>query len=99
MRREYSLYEAKAKLSALVRQVREGQSVVITVHGEPAVEMRAVPKVPKKQTIEERIADLEAQGLLTPAKRSPKDYPAILKEVRKRLKPIPGALQRFMDDR
>ena len=32
---EYSLYEAKAKLSALVKQVREGRTVIITVHGQP----------------------------------------------------------------
>lgn len=99
MPRHYSLYEAKAKLSALVRQVREGQSVVITVHGEPAVEMRAVPKVPKKQTNDERVAELRAEGILTPAKRPPQDFPAILKEIRKKSKPIPGALQRFLDDR
>ncbi|MGQ0766652.1 MAG: type II toxin-antitoxin system Phd/YefM family antitoxin, partial [Gemmatimonadota bacterium] len=40
MAREFSLYEAKARLSALVRQVREGQTVVITVHGRPAAELR-----------------------------------------------------------
>ena len=97
MPREYSLYEAKAKLSALVRQVREGQSVIITVHGEPAVEMRAVPKVLKKQTLERRMAELEAQGSLTPAKRSPKDIEEILKRIK--VRPKPGALQRFLDER
>lgn len=97
MPREYSLYEAKAKLSALVRQVREGQSIVITVHGEPAVEMRAIPKAPKKQTNEERLAELEARGIIKPAKVSPKEYAKILKRLNP--KPIPGALQRFLDER
>ena len=95
MPRKYSLYEAKAKLSAIVRQVREGQSVVITVHGVPAVEMRAVPKAPKKQTNDERYEELVARGIITPSKVSPKEYPRILKRLK--IKPIPGALQRFLD--
>ena len=43
MPRKVSLYEAKTNLSGLVRQVREGGSVVITVHGEPT-EARQKPK-------------------------------------------------------
>lgn len=31
MKKTYSLYEAKAKLSAIVRQVREESSVTVTV--------------------------------------------------------------------
>lgn len=91
---EYSLYDAKAKLSALVRQVREGKSVVITVHGEPVAELRPYQRPERKQTLEERIAELTARGVLIPAKRSPGDPEAF-----KPGKHIPGALQRFLDDR
>ena len=42
MRDTYSLYEAKAKLSAIIRQVREGRHVLVTVHGEPVAEIRPV---------------------------------------------------------
>jgi prevent-host-death family protein len=93
MKKTYSLYEAKAHLSAIVRQVREGQSVFVTVHGEPAVEIRPVEK--RAQTSEERqearIQQMIAQGTLTPAKN-----PKARIRVGKR---VPGGLQRFLDDR
>jgi prevent-host-death family protein len=53
MRRSYSLYEAKARLSAIIRQVREGQRVVVTVHGEPVAEIR--PLAQDAVTIAERL--------------------------------------------
>ena len=37
---DHSLSDAKAKLSALVRQAREGRTILITVLGEPAAELR-----------------------------------------------------------
>ena len=43
MSKKYSLYEAKSKLSELVRQVREGgQPVTITPHGRPVAEARPI---------------------------------------------------------
>ncbi len=89
MKDTYSLYEAKARLSALVRQVRDGRRVVITVHGEPAVELRAIS--PASPGINQRIADLRERGIISPA-TSP-DLPA--KVGRKR----PGALKRFIASR
>ena len=55
MAEEYSIYDAKAKLSALVRQVREGRSFVITVHGQPVAELRPIEPKPKATTLAERI--------------------------------------------
>ena len=89
---EYSLYEAKAKLSALVRQVREGRSVIITLRGEPVAELRPIAKA--KQTFEERVADLTAKGEITPSKRKPGDPETFRVGKRK-----PGALKRFLEDR
>jgi prevent-host-death family protein len=91
---EYSIYDAKAKLSALVRQVREGRSVVITVHGEPVAELRPYQKPDRPQTFAERIAELTARGEIIPAKMKPSDPRAFPPGT-----PRPGALQRFLDDR
>ncbi len=96
-KKTYSLYEAKAHLSAIVRQVREGASVIVTVHGEPAVEIRPVDRVPNQELMtpderqEARYLEMVANGTLIPAK-NPKA----------RIKPgkhAPGGLQRFLDDR
>ena len=90
MRDTYSLYEAKAKLSAIVRQVRKGRRVVITVHGEPAVEIRPVEKGVEEE-LEVRLTRLEERGTLV--RRDP--AVARLEPVAKRA----GALQRFLAER
>jgi prevent-host-death family protein len=96
MSEEISIYQAKATLSALVRAVREGgASYTITVHGQPVAELRPIePKPPRKQTLAERIAELEAAGQITPATMSPQDPRAF-----PRGEYVPGAFQRFMDER
>jgi prevent-host-death family protein len=86
---EYPLYEAKAKLSAIVRRVREGHTVVVTVHGEPAVEIRPVAK--KKQSFEERHEELVARGVIIPATSNDRSFPTLMRR--------PGALKRFLADR
>ena len=94
MSKEYSIYDAKAKLSALVRQVREGKTVVITVHGEPVAELRPYQKPEGSSSLEERVAELTARGEIVPATMKPSDPQAFPAG-----KPVPGALQRFLDDR
>ncbi len=91
---EYTLYEAKARLSQLVRQVREGRSVIITVHGVPAAELRPIDATPRTQTLEERLAELEARGLLKRARLSPQDPRAFTIG-----EPTPGGLDRFLEER
>ena len=39
---EYSVAEAKAKLSELIDRAEKGEGVTITRHGKPIVEMRPV---------------------------------------------------------
>jgi prevent-host-death family protein len=95
MPEEYSIYDAKAKLSALVREVREaGRSFYITVHGEAVAELRPIEKDVRKQTQEERLAELEATGQLTPATRKFGERPNFKLGL-----PVPGALQRFLEER
>lgn len=88
MRDTYSLYEAKARLSALVRMVREGRRIVITLHGRPAIEMRAIES--DAGDLAGRLASLEERGVLVRRKD-----PKALKLVARRA----GALKRFLADR
>ena len=85
----YSTYEAKARFSEVLRHVRQGKTVTISYRGEPAAEIR--PIQPKKQTLEERLDDLERRGVLVPAKTPGKPFPMIERR--------PGALERFLADR
>ncbi len=94
MPEEYSLYEAKSKLSALVRQVREGSTIIITVHGEPVAELRPFEKVERTLSPAEKLADLEARGELLPAVRKPGEKLGIRSVARR-----PGALKRFLEER
>ena len=85
----FSLYEAKARLSEIVRMVREqGRTVTISYHGEPVAEVRPLKTA---RGLLARLRDLEASGQLAPAKA--KDFP--LTPAAKR----PGALGRFLADR
>ena len=89
MRNTYSLYEAKAKLSAIVRMVREGKTVVVTLHGKPVVEMR--PIAGGRSGLEARMDELADTGVLV-RPESPRIQPRAV--VRKS-----GALKRFLNDR
>ena len=91
MRRSYSLYEAKARLSEIIRLVRErGESVVVSYHGEPVAEIRPITS-PSASALETRLAELEARGVLG----KPTDVRVVVKPVARRR----GALRRFLDDR
>ncbi len=85
----YSTYEAKAKFSQLLRQVREGMTVQVSYHGEPVAEIRPLKKA--RGGTEARIAELMARGEIQPAR----DPDAPIKVG----KPSRGALARFLADR
>lgn len=89
MRDSYSLYEAKARLSAIVKQVREGRRVVVTLHGKPVAEIR--PIQPDHGGIAGRMAGMVERGIVVPAAGSPSG----LRPIARR----PGALDRFLRDR
>jgi len=89
VRDTYSLYEAKARFSAIVRRVREGHHVVVTVHGEPVAEIR--PLEAPGRGIDARIQELRRRGALA----EPKDADARIRPGRH----VPGALRRFLADR
>ncbi len=88
MPRVYSTYEAKAKFSEILRKVRAGDRVLISYRGETVAEIRPVEKV---ESIEEKIRQLRAEGVLGPEA-----------ERKGELRPIarrPGALKRFLESR
>ena len=89
MRDTYSLYEAKAKLSAIIRQVREGRHVVVTVRGEPVAEIR--PVVREAHDLAARLERLTERGVLVRGERSGRAPRAVARK--------PGALARFLADR
>ncbi len=89
MRLTYSIYEAKAKLSAILRVVRKGRRVTITDRGREVA--RIVPIGPD-EGIDQRIADLVAAGILSPPTTATLPGP---EDGESR----PGALERFLRER
>jgi len=91
----YSIYDAKAQLSSLVKQVREGSSFIITVRGEAVAELRPILRPESApQSLAERVAELQATGEIAASRRRPGGPIAIPDGT-----DVPGALQRFLDDR
>lgn len=85
----FSVYEAKARLSALLRMVKKGHTIVITVHGKPTAELRPVGS--EARDLDARLLRMEERGVLV--RRQPKA--ARLDGIAARK----GALDRFLADR
>ena len=86
----YSTYEAKARFSEVIRQVREGRTVTVSFSGEPVTEIRRIQRQ-RQQTIEERLDDLQRRGVLVQSGTPGQKF----KPVARR----PGALARFLAER
>ena len=86
----YSIYEAKARFSEVIRQVREGKTVTVSYRGEPVAEIRSI-RERRKPTLDERLKDLERNGSLV---RS-----AIPRGTFGPVERRPGALSRFLAER
>ncbi len=89
MSRVYSTYEAKAKLSEIIRKVRGGQRVLIAYRGEAVAEV--APVKPAKSNLADRFKRLEAEGVLGPPGKPSERFPHFGKRR--------GALARFLDSR
>ena len=85
----YSTYEAKAKLSEILRQVRSGKTIRISHRGEPIAEIRPIDGSPAGW--EGRVRELTDRGVLVRSERSK----AKLAPVQRK----PGGLSRFLVER
>ena len=91
MPKEYSVYETKAKLSEILRLVKEDREVTITERGKPIA--KVVPYVAAGEpSLDERLESLRKNGQIENARRSPKDL--VISGQK-----ISGALARFLEDR
>jgi len=88
MSRPYPVYEAKAKLSELLRRVKRGRSVTISDRG---TEVARIVPVQAARDLGARLERFEREGVVVPPQGSPD---AVRPIVRK-----PGALRRFLDSR
>ena len=89
MNESYSTYEAKAKLSEILRKVESGRTVTICRRGEPIAEIRPLQR--GTPSLSDRLRELTERGVLT----TPSRAGVPLKPVASR----PGALERFLADR
>jgi prevent-host-death family protein len=85
----YSTYDAKAKLSVILRKVEQGRVVHISRNGRLIAEVRPVSRATPR--LAERIAELTERGIVVP----PRDPDATIGPVMNR----PGALRRFLEER
>ena len=85
----YSIHEAKARFSEVIRQVREGKTVTVTYRGKPVAEIRPIERPP--QNIEERLEEMERQGTLVRSILPRRPFRVGASK--------PGALERFLADR
>ena len=87
----YSTYEAKARFSEVMRQVRAGKSVFISYRGEEVAEIRPIAT---EEGLEEQLERLERSGVLSSGLgKTP---------TSSRLRPVAarhGALERFLKSR
>jgi len=89
MKDRYSVYDAKAKLSEILRQLKRSHSVVITERGVDVA--RVIPAEPASG-LDKRIKALYQSGVIT---MNPSADPRKIGPVARR----PGALKRFMASR
>ena len=88
MKSSYTIHEARARLSELVRAAKRGRELVITEHGRPVARLIGIGEL----GVADRMTRLQAQGVLT----------AFPEQADVELEPITrkrGATKRFLDDR
>ena len=82
----YSIYQAKARFSEIIRIVKQRRRVIITDRGIPVAEV--VPyRAEQPESIEGRIAKLAQIGAIVPSEEPFRVTPVRL---------VPGASDRFM---
>jgi prevent-host-death family protein len=87
----YPVYEAKARLSELLRQVKAHRDVIITERGKRIARLVPFKEDDRDETLDERIERLVTRGLIEPAAKPSGPGTAAA--------PSRGALRRFLRDR
>ncbi len=87
MARSYSIYEAKARLSEVLRNVKRGAEVIVTERGVPIA--KVIP-IQLEEDLEARTKRLAESGNILPA-----TFSGPLPRGKKRS----GALKRFLEER
>lgn len=92
--RQVSISQLKDQLSAYLKKVRAGETVVVMDRNTPVAQLTPLPS---RQDVSERIARLEAEGVLLPPKRPP----LTSDELRSGVARAPGAgvLEALLADR
>ena len=85
----YSASEARARFSEIIRLVREGRTVTVSYRGEPVAEVRPIQQRPA--TIAERTVELERRGVLVGPREPRVPFEGGVY--------VPGALERFLEER
>jgi len=88
MARPYPVHEAKAKLSEILRRVKQGRSVSISERGR--IIARVVP-IERTRGLSSRLRQLEADGQLVRRAKKPRAIRPVAR--------LPGALRRFLRSR
>ena len=86
----YSVYEAKARFSEVIRQVREGKTVTVSYRGEPVAEISPIDRQ-DEPTLDQRLRDLEKRGALVQTRTERQSLAPVVRR--------PGALARFLAER
>lgn len=84
----YTTYEAKAKLSEILRRVRGGERVRISYYGEEIAEIRPLETV---EGTEQALERLESHGVLAPRRPVTPGFRPLARRL--------GALARFLEER
>ena len=83
--------ELKNRLGRYLRQVRAGETILVTERGRPVAELRPLP--PSALDLDTRLQELAAQGLLRLPTRPPSP------RIRKVTVPGPPLSQTILEDR
>lgn len=62
---EIGAFEAKTKLSELLRRVEQGERFTITVHGRPVAQLLPAPAKPSKERVRQAIEALRSFPKIT----------------------------------
>ena len=85
--------ELKNRLTYYLRRTKAGEEVIVTERGKPIAVLQPIQSATNVRSLETRLAQLEAQGLLTAPQRKP------LKRVRRVKVGGPPLSTIILDDR